>query len=192
MGERGGTVTYYKFYQIIRESIGVLVLCSFIAVLAGQVLHSMQEKLVAIPIFLVFIPVLNGVGGNLGSIFGARISTALHLGSISSMTDTELHKNTYLSLFLGASTFGFLAIIIYLVAPFLGVEITLDAMRFLAIFIFSGIILTICVMVIALVAAFLSFRRGIDPDNTVIPLVTTLGDGLGIMCLMGMILVIGI
>jgi mgtE-like transporter len=185
-------VTYYHFNRIIRESIGVLLLCSFIAVLAGQVLYSMQEKLVAIPIFLVFIPVLNGLGGNLGSIFGARISSALHLGSISSVTDVELLKNIYMSLFLGGSTFSCLAIIIYLVAPFLGIEITIDVMRFLAIFIFSGIILTVCVMCIALVAAFLSFRRGIDPDNTVIPLVTTVGDGLGIICLMSMILVIGI
>lgn len=185
-------MTYYHSLRIIRESVGVLIICSFIAVLAGQVLHSMQEKLVAIPILLVFIPVINGLGGNLGSIFGARISSALHVGSITSLADTELHKNLYTSLFLGGSVFGVLAIIIYLVAPFLGIEINIDVMRFLAIFIFSGLILTVCVMCIALVAAFLSFRRGIDPDNTVIPLVTTLGDGLGILCLMSMIWVIGI
>ena len=188
----GDNMTYYKFQRIIKESIGVLIICSLIAVLAGQLLHSMQGKFVGVPILLVFIPVINGLGGNLGSIFGARITSALHLGSITTLSDEELHKNMGMSLFLGIVVYGVLALIIYVVAPFLHIKINIDVMKFLVIFILSGVILTICVMCITLVTAFLSFKRGIDPDNIVIPLVTTLGDGLGIISLMGMIWVIGI
>lgn len=185
-------MTYYRFQNIIKESVGVLIFCSLIAVLTGQVLYSMQDQFIAIPIFLVCVPVINSLGGNLGSIFGARITSALHLGSITSVSDEELHKNVAMSVILGVSVYGFLAILIYGVSPFLDLEITIDVMNFLAIFIFSGVILTIGVMCIILVTAFLSFKRGIDPDNTVIPVVTTLGDSLGIMSLVSMIWVIGI
>jgi len=185
-------MTYYHFQDIVKESIGVLILCSLIAVLTGQVLYSMQNQLIAVPVFLVFVPVINGLGGNLGSIFGARITSALHLGSITTLSDKELHKNVAMSVFLGVTVYGLLAIIIYGIAPFLHLEINIDVMKFLLIFILSGVILTIGVMCIILVTAFLSFQRGIDPDNTVIPVVTTLGDSLGILSLLGMIWVIGI
>ena len=33
------------------------------------------------------------------------------------------------------------------------------------------------------VSAFPSFRRGLDPDNVVIPIVTSVGDVSGIACL---------
>jgi len=185
-------MTYYRFQNIVKESMGVLILCSLIAVFTGQLLYFMQDQFIAIPIFLVFVPVINGLGGNLGSIFGARITSALHLGSITALSDKELHKNVGMSLFLGVAVYGVLAIIIYVVAPFLHLEINIDAMNFLLIFILSGVILTIGVMCIILVTAFLSFKQGIDPDNTVIPVVTTLGDSLGIMSLLSMIWVIGI
>ena len=188
----GDVMTYYHFQDIVKESMGVLVLCSLIAVLTGQLLYSMQDQFITIPIFLVFVPIINGLGGNLGSIFGARITSALHLGSITSLSDTELHKNVAMSLFLGVTVYGSLAIIIYGIAPFLHLEINIDVMKFLLIFILSGVILTIGVMCIILVTAFFSFKRGIDPDNTVIPLVTTMGDSLGIMSLLCMIWVMGI
>jgi len=188
----GDVMTYYHFQDIVKESIGILILCSLIAVLTGQLLYSMQDQFITIPIFLVFVPVINGLGGNLGSIFGARITSALHLGSIAALSDKELHKNMAMSLFFGVTMYGILAIVIYGVAPFLHLEINIDVMKFLFIFILSGVILTIGIMCIILVTAFLSFKRGIDPDNTVIPVVTTLGDSLGIISLLSMIWVMGI
>jgi cation transporter-like permease len=53
-------------------------------------------------------------------------------------------------------------------------------------------LLTAIVIVISVFVARFSFENGFDPDNTVIPVVTTLCDVLGILSLIIMIGVVGI
>jgi cation transporter-like permease len=51
----------------------------------------------------------------------------------------------------------------------------------------------ICLIILLVIStAFLSFKRGLDPDNTVIPLVTSVTDLVGIACLIFAIGVIGL
>ncbi len=182
----------YQWKKIVRESAPILMACAFIAVLSGQLLNANQDKLIAVPVLLTFIPVINGIGGNLGCVLGARISSSLHLGSIASMKDKKLYENVFISFLLGIITYSFLSIFIYLIIPLIDIEIDIEPMKFVSIFMIAGIMLTALVTIIAVATAFLSFMKGIDPDNTVTPLVTTLGDALGIGCLTMTIWMVGI
>jgi mgtE-like transporter len=56
----------------------------------------------------------------------------------------------------------------------------------------TGLLLIAIVIGISVFVARFSFEHGFDPDNTVIPVVTTICDLLGIVCLIIMIGAVGI
>jgi len=71
----------YSWKNIVKHSLPLLTVCIFIEIFAGQILQGKQEMLVLFPVFLISIPVINGVGGNIGSVLGARLASGLHVGS---------------------------------------------------------------------------------------------------------------
>jgi mgtE-like transporter len=160
----------------------------------GQILNQNEDMLLRTPIFLVMIPVINGVGGNIGSILGARLSSGLHVGSIELKGyGKEMRKNILSTLLLGIISYTLLAIFILVVSPILGIGSDSNILiRAGYIMIGTGLLLILIVILISIFVARFSFENGFDPDNTVIPVVTTLCDVLGILCLIIMIGVVGL
>lgn len=160
----------------------------------GQILHQNEDMLLKTPIFLVMIPVINGVGGNIGSILGARLSSGLHVGSIELKGyGKEMRKNILSTVLLGIISYTLLAIFISVVSPILGISRDSNILiRAGYIMIGTGLLLILIVILISIFVARFSFENGFDPDNTVIPVVTTLCDVLGILCLIIMIGVVGL
>lgn len=157
--------------------------------MSGQLLNMEKEQFIKIPLLLALIPVINGMGGNIGSILGARIASGLHVGYISpDLKGKELKKNAIDTLILGLITFTFLAIFIYLLSPLIGLEMgDLNLIKLLGIMLGAGIILLIVVIFLGISVAMFSFKKGVDPDNVVTPIVTTVCDALGIICLLLMV-----
>lgn len=178
----------------MKESMPLLTLATFLEILGGQILNQNEDKLIAVPIFLVMIPVVNGVGGNIGSILGARLSSGLHLGSIQLKgRGEELNKNILSAVLLGIISYTSLTIVILVISPLLGIQIGADLLLKAGyIMIGTGLMLTAIVILVSVFVARFSFKKGLDPDNTVIPIVTTLCDVLGILCLIIMIGAVGI
>ncbi len=178
----------------MKQSIPLLTICVAIEIAGGQVLNQNEEQLIRLPIFLVMIPVVNGLGGNIGSILGARLSSALHMGTIKPKGyGKELRKNALSAALLGIISYTIVTIFILVVLPWLGVGIEQDFLiKAGYIMIGSGLLLTAIVIVISVFVARFSFENGFDPDNTVIPIVTTVCDVLGIVCLMLMIGAVGV
>jgi len=159
--------------------------CLLIEIYAGSLLQQNQIFLLQrLPIFLISIPVINGVGGNIGSILGARLASGLHIGTITfDPKDKQMHENVFTAIILGVCTYVALAIIIYFIGTFTGTTKGIELMPYLSIFIGTGIILICILSFVSVLSAFISFRRGVDPDDVVAPLVTTFGDTIGIMVL---------
>jgi mgtE-like transporter len=161
-----------------------------IEIFAGQLLQSKQESLLLLPIFLISIPVINSVSGNIGSVLGARLASGLHVGYITlSLKDKEMHDNLLISLLIGIFTYAFLAILIYSIASFGNLIEDIALSEFIAIFVLTGVLLVSTVSLVSVLTAFLSFKRGLDPDDMVAPIVTTVGDVMGIVFL---IIVLGL
>ena len=183
----------YNWKTIIKHSLPLLTLCIIIEIFAGQILQSNQQKLVLLPLFLISIPVINGVGGNIGSILGARLASGLHLGLIKlTVTDKNMQKNFITSLLMGLITYSILAILIYYIAYIGNITMNVGLPEFVSIVLGTGIILILIISVISVLTAFLSFKKGLDPDDMVAPVVTTVGDTLGIIFLFIIIGVVGV
>ena len=176
--------------KILKESIPLLTLCTVLEITGGQLLNN-RDIFVSIPFLLSAVPVINGLFGNIGSILGARLSTGLHLGNIDlNLRNKELKENVTETFILGVIVVLFLTGLLWALPPLTGLSTgSVTPLKFLLIMLLTGFLMTIIVIVMSVVSAFLSFKKGIDPDNTVIPIVSTTGDLMGITTL---IIVVGL
>ncbi|MBU4256030.1 MAG: magnesium transporter [Candidatus Thermoplasmatota archaeon] len=175
---------FYSMKKILKESIPILSLLMIIQIFGGQILNIHLEKFLMLPILLMFIPMVNGVCGNIGSILGARVSSGLHVGYITpDFRGKELRENVIGVLLLSFLTFVFLGCLVYVIS---------SSFKLVVIMIGAGMLVTFGVICLCIPTAIISFRKGIDPDNVVIPILTTGADVLGILCLLLMIKLVGI
>jgi mgtE-like transporter len=175
----------YDWKKIVKTGLPLLTITILIEIFGGQILQGKQDTLILFPIFLISIPVINSISGNIGSVLGARLASGLHVGYVTlSLKDKEMHDNLLISLLMGFITYFILAIVIYFVAAF-GNILTEDIalINFIAIFILTGVLLISTVSLVSIITAFLAFKRGLDPDDIVAPVVTTVGDVMGIVFL---------
>ncbi|MCK4902127.1 MAG: magnesium transporter [Thermoplasmatales archaeon] len=183
----------YNWKKIVRHGIPLLTLCILIEIFAGQILQGELDMLINLPILLISIPVINGVGGNIGSVLGARLASGLHVGYIDlDIKDKKMQTNLLTSIFIGIITYFVLAILIYSVASFSSTHVGIDPMKFISIVLGAGVLLVCVISFVSVFTAFWSFKKGLDPDDTVAPVVTTVGDTLGIAFLFLLIGVVGI
>ncbi|MDI6916290.1 MAG: magnesium transporter [Thermoplasmatales archaeon] len=175
---------FYQMKKILKESIPILSLLMIIQIFGGQILNFHLEKFLMLPILLMFIPVINGVCGNVGSVLGARLSSGLHVGYITpDFRGKELRENIIGIVILSLLTFCFIGAIVYVIST---------SFKLVFIMIGAGMLLTLGVICLCIPTAIVSFRKGIDPDNVVIPVLTTGADVLGILCLLLMVKLVGI
>ncbi|MEF8848366.1 MAG: magnesium transporter [Candidatus Thermoplasmatota archaeon] len=174
----------YSWKKIVKHSMPLLSVCIIVEIFAGQILQSGQNTLLALPIFLISIPVINGVSGNVGSVIGARLASGLHVGSIEpSLKEGKIYELILTSVLIGFVTYFILAIIIYLISSFGSIKTGADVLTFMFIFVGSGVLLVGIITFFSIFTAFSSFRKGYDPDDWIAPVVTTAGDTLGILFL---------
>jgi len=145
----------YNWKVIVKHGLPLLFVAVIIEIFAGQILQGKQELLVTLPIFLISVPVVNSVAGNIGSVLGARLASGLHVGYIThSLKDKEMHHNLLFSLLIGFLSYFILAILIYLVALFSKIAEDITLFEFVGIIVFTGFLL-ICVVAIISVFTFL-------------------------------------
>ncbi|MEE9236901.1 MAG: magnesium transporter [Thermoplasmata archaeon] len=181
-------MTFYNYKRILRESIPALSVLLAVELVAGHVLNQAAGTLLAIPFLLILVPVVNGIGGNIGTVLGARLTSGLYTGTIAiNLRDRELLRNTRDAVLLYLITFSVLAMFIYGIAYGIGVVPPFGAEVLLFIMLSSGMMLAGVLILVTISVALLSFSKGLDPDNLVTPLVTTAGDFLGIVFLVSMV-----
>ena len=175
----------YHWKKIVINGMPLLFITLLVEILVGQLLLLKQDVLLAyLPIFLIAIPAINGVGGNVGSILGAHLASGLHVGSVKiSLNDKTMHETVLTALLMGLITYSLLSIVIYLIGSFNGLAMNVSMVSFFTTFLATGILLIGLVSAVSVITAFFSFKKGIDPDDVVAPIVTTIGDTFGILIL---------
>ncbi len=175
----------YSIRRILWESYPVLVVCAVISLTAGIVLDSQTGSINALPLILMMVPPINGINNNVCSILGARLASALHMGMIepSFKRQRVLRGNVNATWLMSVGVFWFTSAIFFAVALISGMSIARSAVLMVAFFIASMVAIAVT-MLCTIGLAFLSFTKGLDPDNIVIPIVTSIGDIMGVTCLL--------
>lgn len=161
----------------------------FISGLGGLVLDQAVDEFKG---FVVFQPIVNGVGGNLVSVQASRISTMLHKTSIpgifpphtkqwvwpwSALVSGVFSAKTARILILlsipGQAIFVFVADIVY------NQGVSAATPAFILSYLVVSLVQVLLLLYIAHLMTHTLWKRKIDPDNSAIPYLTALGDLFG-------------
>lgn len=177
-----------------REGIPALTASVVGGLLAGIVLGGMRGELRAVPGLLVLVPALLATRGNVYGSLGARIATGLHQGLVEpqlGVGDRRLRQAVAAALANGLLVSGFAAVLAVLVLGMLGRPVA-PVPTLVAIALLTGILSGSTLAAVVVLVVFVGYRRGVNPDTLVGPLVTTAGDVFGIgFLLLAVRLVVG-
>lgn len=153
---------------------------------AGVVLGGMRAELEAMPGLLVLVPALLATRGNVYGAFGARVATALHQGMVEprlTEADRRLVRAATAALVNGLLASGFAAVAAFVAVSALGAPVA-PVGSLVAVALLAGVLSGVVLTVVVVIAVFAGYRRGLDPDALVGPLVTTTGDVFGVLFLL--------
>ncbi len=187
IGIKGGS--YLK--QIIKHSTPTLFLSSIFGTTAGTILNGSFSVILNNPSILALVPLFSGESGDLVSILGARLSSGLHIGSIeSSLKPTEgALRNFGIIIILAIIIYPMIGILAYFGTLSLGIP-SVGIKRMVLISTSAGLLLTPFILLIAFYLSTISYRKGLDPDNIVIPLSTSITDPVANTFLVTMVILV--
>ena len=178
------TLGTWDWKRIVANSFPLLVGLSIVVLWAGLTLEDAEALLGEYGVLAVMVPTMVDMGGNLGAILSARLSTRFHLGTTTiDPDDPELWANVAAILALAATVFTALAVGAWLLGRFVGAALPLSTL--LVISLGSGLSLALIAIVFSFGATYVSYRLGIDPDDTTIPIVTNVVDVFGMIVFIG-------
>jgi mgtE-like transporter len=175
----GGAIKVEYFKKIFKESIIVVLISSIVGLFSGTLLSSSEQVLASFPIILLVLPSLNSLIGDISTVLVSRLTSHLYLGTLS----PKIQKSNRLQ----QDFYGLLITILLSLAALIGLGYILGSVTgieivnpFLIVSILAIVILILfCSMFVFLfMGSIVIFRSGKDPNNFLIPIVTSLADFL--------------
>ncbi|RWS29138.1 Solute carrier family 41 member 2-like protein [Leptotrombidium deliense] len=174
-----------------------IILTGWIPIISAMLLQNtggliMEGALDKFKRLAAFQPVINGVGGNLVAIQSSRMSTYLHqntnigqlpasdssvcVSPIHTFCSPRSHQSTMarLLLYLSAPSHLFFLVIIKVIRP----TFHLTAL-FLVVYLSAAVTQVAVLLQLGYFLVHYTWRRGVDPDNNVIPFLTAFADLIG-------------
>lgn len=179
--------------RLIRESVTVLSGAAVLSVLAGAVLQSREDVFLAVPALLVVFPAFVAIFGSLGGILASRLTSKLHLGAVEPRLRPErlVLLDITMTFLLALGTYAFIGVAGWGLSQLRG-GVSTGLLELTAVTVLGGLLGTALLSIVAYGAASATYRLGLDPDNHAIPVVTSVMDFLGLLCLVGAVAVVGL
>lgn len=165
-----------------RQSLVALGLGTMTSLVAGVALGLMTDTLSEMPGLLLLVPAAIGMRGNIFGALGSRLSTSIHMGTfgLSRRVDTVVGQNILASMVLTLSVSLGLAGLAKLVAVAFSLPGSISFWELVLISVVGGVMSSLVVLVATLGLAAGSTRFGWDLDNVAAPLVSAIGDVIGL------------
>ena len=168
-----------EFVKTIKESFFTVMFVAFIVNVTGTVLKSISEGVIVgdrREIYTVY-PALIAMVGNVGSVVGSTATTKLALGLLKpSFSAVRNHATRIFGTWAASMTmfvfFSALSLFIngmFALYRFLG---------FTSLLLTANIIAVTAIVLISYAISILTFQKGLDPDNFVIPIESSLADSI--------------
>jgi cation transporter-like permease len=165
--------------KIIKESIIIVIISSLMGLISGTLLSSNLSLMATVPVMLLVLPALNSLIGDISTVLVSRLTTHLYIGTLQPKVQrSERLKEDFFGLFVTLLlSLGALIFLGYLVSLISGIEIFNPLLITLIVCITVLIIFTI-MFLLSFFSAIVLFKRGMDPNNFLIPFITSLADFL--------------
>lgn len=144
---------------------------------SGTLLSNNKEILYTFPIILLVLPSLNSLIGDISTVLISRLTSHLYLGTLSPkiQVSDRLKQDFYGLLMTILLSLVALISLGYLLGSATGIEIV-NPLLIISIIIITILILFGLMFVLLFISSIFIFKKGKDPNNFLIPLVTSLAD----------------
>lgn len=163
--------------DIFIQALPFLLLSGFGEIAAGIVLKGFLDYIYLFPGIFLLMPTLMDMRGSISNALASRLGTAYQLGFVHYKFgfNDEVKKNFLASLILSLLTAAFVGTASFFVAEALHLpHISLFWLVLIAML--SSFLGSLLLSFIAIYMVFFAIKRKLEPDNVVIPLLTTVGD----------------
>lgn len=171
----------FELFDLLKEALPIVM----VSIIIGSIVGLILDNTVSYTGIILILPIFMSFTGATGSVIGSKFTTTYYLGSLSTRSG-KIEMYLFFPLILVFVSFILsttLGIVGYLLATSFNFTLP-DNTTFIS-FVLScsliGIITAIIAIIIALVLGTITFRRGLDADNVIVPLSTTLGDLIAIL-----------
>ena len=170
-------------HAMVKQSLPLLILCGFGAILTGVAFGSMSGIFQSMPGLIVVMPGVIAMRGNISTALGSRLGSAYHLGiiDVDNLWNEDLKQNILGSLILSIVVSSILGVLDYITSISLGIQV--DFLKLLFIVLLGGFFSTIFLTMLTIIVIYLVFKRGFDPDNITGPALATFGDIITMLCI---------
>ena len=179
--------------DIYRQALPVIAVSLIAGLFAGTILASdaMRANIAEVPGLLLLLPAFLATRGGVYGSLGARLSTGLHQGIIEPRfrPDRRLTNAVVASFLNGMTVSVFIAAVTYATLALFGDGGSL--FQLVGVMVVAGFLSAVLMISVLIAVIFVGYRRGLDPDNVIGPVVTTLGDVFGVFFLLVGVAVVG-
>jgi len=177
---------------IIYESVPMLLIAGFMSTLAGLIINSRLEGFLMLPALLVMVPLFLEDNNALGGILTSRLSSMLHTGMFDPgmFPGKQIIPNFLLIYIYSLVVFPLVGVSAYAASILMGIGSPgLGSMIFISTF--AGLIAVTIVNLVGYYVAITAHKLRLDPDNHSIPIMSSIVDASGAMCLVAVLMLVG-
>lgn len=179
-----------KFWREATLALLILVLGDAIA---GSALGESTDLFVSIPGMLILVPAVTEMRGNISGILTSRLSTALHLGSVQPKlrgNTLEFRDNVLATAVLSVLVPIGVGMIAFLFSRLFGFGKSTSLGVFVLVSFCAGVLAGSFQTVLTILFAFFTYKRGLDPDTMVFPILSALEDIITIVSLIAVVILV--
>jgi mgtE-like transporter len=179
-----------EFLKTVKESLATMVFVAFIVNVTGTVLRGISKVVGNRKEIYTVYPALIDMVGDVGSVVGSTATTKLALGMLEpSFSSIRNHARNIFTAWAGSIVMFFILAISSL---FINGIVTLSSFSNLVLVLMvTNAISVVAIVLVSYGIAILTFKRGLDPDNFVIPIESSFADSVtSIALLVALLLVV--
>ncbi len=179
-----------EFIKTVKESMATLMFVAFMVNITGTILKGIDNFVGARKEIYTVYPALIDTIGDVGSVVGSTATTKLALGLLApSFSSMRNHAKNIFSAWTAS-------IIMFLVLAVLSLSIhsmfSLSSfVNLISILLITNVIAVAAIVLLSYAVSILTFKRGLDPDNFVIPIESSFADSVTSLALFAALLLIG-
>ncbi len=171
--------------KFVREALPVLTMLGIIEIFAGTVLS--KSDFHGIPGLIAIIPALISIRGNVAGSFASRLGSMAHLGTFDPKHPFRTSRDGMIAVIVMSVFLSTLAVTVaYIGFSVAGVQMNYAGV--LTVVLFTSLTSSTFLSFLSVYSVSLAFRKGVDPDNVVTPLIATIGDFVTVFLLAGYII----
>jgi len=166
-----------EFVKTLKESFLTMILVAFIVNVTGSVLGKISEAIGARREIYTVYPALIDTIGDVGAVIGSTATTKLALGTLKpSISAIGNHINEVI----GAWVASVIMFVIYSILSLViqGMLISDAFIKFTTLLLVTNVLAASFIITISWAVSIITFHRGLDPDNFVIPIESSMADSM--------------